>query len=234
MSERSNKHTRKILSEPLSPVFFTAYTTLISVTQGVSLGAGFYILSEVTNKDWVYIFKAFMTFITVCLVWHRFITFTQYLIWRLGVLDTLIPMSIAVSELFIILSIPKTTSDFFWVFAVLPLLGALSYGHAWYHFASPEAKAYVRDFFEKQGYHFADDFLWEMNRFAWRAIIVMLSLVAYCVLVSIFIDKVPLSAEMKTYLSTGIFALWLIFLFRFDLPRNLNQSQRQSLRVIEW
>jgi hypothetical protein len=161
------------------------------------LGAGFYILSTVTNKDWVFIFKAFMTFIAVCLVWHRFITFTQYLIWRLGVLDTLIPMSIAVSELFIILSIPKTTSDFFGFFAVLPLLGACSYGHARYHYASPEAKAYVRNFFEKREYHFADDFLWEMNRFAWRAIIVMLSLVVHCVLVSVFIDKVPLSAEMK-------------------------------------
>jgi len=232
-----NTPTREILSEPLSPVLFGAYTTLISVTQGVALGAGFFILTETKNIDLVFIFKAFMTFIAVCLVWHRFITFTQYLVWRLGFFDTLIPMSFAILEVFVVLAIPESTSYFFWVFCFLPLVGAFSYFYARNRFATREANDYVHRFFKKKNYDFAADFLQEMNAFAWQGLFVMLSLAAYCVLVSIFIDKVPvslLSEEMKTYLSTGVFTAWLIVLFYFDVPRKLNHSKRESLKVIQW
>src|SRR5438128_5534209 len=131
----SNESLSKLLANPISSYFSNAYNTLISVVQGLALGALFVVLADPTYRASSMFWPKFvLAFLIINTIWHRYISETQYVAWRLTPRDTLIPMSFAVLQGVTILAIRSKP----WVFglgiAIIQLWAAIAYQNGFRHY----------------------------------------------------------------------------------------------------
>ncbi|HEY3278592.1 MAG TPA: hypothetical protein VGJ94_18385 [Syntrophorhabdaceae bacterium] len=158
MNRRNNDLdvTTEAFHTPLAPYFADTYNTLNSVVQGVVLGALFFAFTEQEgNIPPLFYLKAFLVFLTTCLMWHRYVTHTQWVAWRLNLIDTLIPMGFAVTQLFVIWTMMKNSHPryFSQAFTVLTIMGTIAYWRALSKVKSVEKE--TRILLAK---HFADEY----------------------------------------------------------------------------
>ena len=126
---------RKVFHEPVAPYFADTYNTLLSVVQGVALAGLLYIFTteyvEHQNTDILFHTKLFVVCAVIVAIWHRYVTHDQYLAWRLGVSDTLIP--IVFGALQVMLSVFASRRDPFYfsaVYTVILFWGGIAYENA--------------------------------------------------------------------------------------------------------
>jgi len=144
----SNESLSKLLANPISSYFSDAYNTLISVVQGLALGGLFVVLADPTYRVSSMFWPKFvLAFLIINTIWHRYISETQYVAWRLRPCDTLIPMSFAVFQGMAILAIRSRP----WVFglgiSIIQLWAAIAYQNGFRHYRT----LIVRDIY---GAHF--------------------------------------------------------------------------------
>src|SRR4051812_8394385 len=97
-------NARALPSDTIASYFSGAYNNLVSVVQGVALASLVYILqmrfddpaNHPNHLDlWQNILlwsKVLLALLTICTIWHRYITENQFVSWGLTVSDTIIPM----------------------------------------------------------------------------------------------------------------------------------------------
>lgn len=112
--------------EAIAPYFADSYNTLLSVVQGVALGALTYNFFTSEKISQLIIAKSIVSFGVICITWHRYVVHTQYIAWRLGFIDTLIPMLFAPLQFWLTWTIPKTIFDFSLAFLFTTILGLLA------------------------------------------------------------------------------------------------------------
>lgn len=118
---------KKVLHEPVAPYFANMYNTLISIVQGVALGSLFCIISSQKDLNRLIVCKSIITLLVMCTIWHRYVTHTQYIAWRLGIFDTLIPILFAMLQFLLVLAIPISIFYFSVAFTAIFILGFFAY-----------------------------------------------------------------------------------------------------------
>lgn len=117
------------LENPCAPYFASAYNTLLSIVQSITMGLlinDFYekmkkenvsfFIKFAKDKDFlsllenlftpshnlfinlVAILKSLIIFYVICFIWHRYVSHTQFIAWRLNMFDTVVPMVFAVLQ----------------------------------------------------------------------------------------------------------------------------------------
>lgn len=119
------------LHEPVTPYFAAAYTTLMSIVQGVALAMLAYVLFQQSLPPgmswWVIVTKATISSLVIGIVWHSYITLIQLGCWRLTILDTVIPIGFAVLECWVIISVPRSMFQFSLALAVTAIWGFFTF-----------------------------------------------------------------------------------------------------------
>lgn len=167
----SNESLSRLLANPISSYFSDAYNTLISVVQGLALGGLFVVLSDRTYRTGPIFWPRFLlAFMIINTIWHRYISETQYVAWRLRPRDTLIPMVFAVLQGLAILAIGSEPWFFaVWIAAIL-LWAAVAYQNGLSHYATPIVRdIYASHFDEILGAGFGSRLLDAIIRFQRRS-----------------------------------------------------------------
>jgi len=163
----SDESLSKLLANPISSYFSDAYNTLIRVVQGLALGGLFVVLADPTYRTgFIFWLRFILAFLIINTIWHRYISETQYVAWRLTPRDTLIPMLFAIFQGLAILGI-RSAPWFFgsWITAIL-LWAAVAYQNGLRHYASPIVRnIYASHFDEILGPGFGERLLDAIIRF---------------------------------------------------------------------
>lgn len=230
-SALSNESLSKLLANPISSYFSDAYNTLISIVQGLALGGLFVVLADPTYRASSMFWPKFLVaFLIINTIWHRYISETQYVAWRLTPRDTLIPMSFAVFQGVSILAISSKP----WVFAsgiaAIQLWAAIAYQNGLNHYATLIVRdVYAGHFDGMLGVGFGGRLLDAIIRFQRHSR--NLSLIAFVgslatVLVAYRFENSP---RVGNWLVLSYSLPTVAYFFFFDLSYHLNRTRSIQL-----
>lgn len=236
--KKTNLKRRQVLYEPIAPYFANTYNTLVSVVQGVALAALFYIFSKEEFNPLI-ISKCIVAFGVICIIWHRFVVHTQYIAWRLTSIDTLIPMSFAMIQFGLILTIPKTILIFSLVITFIFILGLGAYLNA------TRQKLGLKELLEEhfmdinnggfKNEEFAEDLFQELISFNKSARNLMGAFAIFCFIITLAIYFLEtICEEVKTYVATALFGIMILILGVYDLRNKFNKSERLKKYPYKW
>ncbi|HAG51760.1 MAG: hypothetical protein A2056_00910 [Deltaproteobacteria bacterium GWA2_42_85] len=232
--QQHKKMKEKDLHEPLSPYVSSAYNTLCSVTQGVALGALFYVLSSTKQLTCLIYLKCFVVALLIALLWHRYVVHNQFSVWRLGIPDTLIPIAFAIMQVWLALVVPKSITWFSGVLAIISAIGILAYANTIYGFNKKEAEQLFREHYSEEENDFAEALHYEINSFqksSWKHML-------YSTLLMSFLTSINytnwLSEDNKTYITTFFAVIIIALVFWFDLRWWLNNSRSAQIKKYHW
>ncbi len=220
---KKNRELKKVLHEPVAPYFANTYNTLISVVQGLALGALLYTVKSEFNL--LIVPKSIVTFGVICVIWHRYVINIQYLAWSLSFFDTLIPMCFALGQFWLILTIPKTAFDFSLAIICLSILGFFAYLNATLRLKGTELKELLDEHFMDKT--FSKHFFRELYSFEKGAMVFMIVMFIVSVIltaVNHFINS--FSEEVKTYVITVVLGLMILIMIRYDLRHKLEKLKK--------
>lgn len=227
---------RKILHEPIAPYFASTYNTLMSVVLGVSIGMLFSVLFwKVSNFSTIILVKAIVSGLFIGLVWHRYVTHTQHIVWRLGMFDTVIPMGFAGLQLYMISMIQQNAFKFSMSVFFISVWGFFAYLNAHLKHNNANSQALFEQYFREEGKEFSFDFFWENSNFQKIALFSVLATSILFGVICAIIYLSDWSEETETYLACAVFIVVGIILFScFDFRWVLNRSKKESLKNISW
>ncbi len=222
----SDESLSKLLANPISSYFSDAYNTLISVVQGLALGGLFVVLADpVYRTSSIFWPRFFLAFLIINTIWHRYISETQYVAWRLTPVDTLIPMSFAILQGIAILAIRSDPWAFALGFAAILLWGAVAYQNGLKHYSTPIVRdIYAAHYDGMLGDGFGGRILDAIIRFQQISRNLLATAFAgslITVLVAYRFDKRSLFVN---WLILGYSVPFAAYFFFFDLSRHLNRT----------
>jgi hypothetical protein len=219
------RSVKAAIHEPVAPYFVTIYGTLISIVQ--SLVLGFLLFSVFKSEDIVVgqnLLKAFVVFVLIGLIWHRYITYIQYLGYPLGPFDTMIPLIFAVIQFVIIWSLDKPVGIFAIAMTCAPIWGILAYTNVCIRSRDPNVRALFYQHFADQFptrlavRHYSDQVYEAVHDYGKISVVVMGLVAILFVITIIIVERVSPSETVKTYLYCGVFLPSLLVIFGwFDL-----------------
>jgi hypothetical protein len=166
---------RQLLGEPVGSYFTDSYNTLISVVQGVALAALCYVIQDTVNNAhettayfWL---KSTLCLLVICVIWHSYIFYNQFIAWRVGACDSVIPMMFAILQIVMVATISKGPRDLCWAITLLFLWGIIAYTNTSYRYTQRVAKDIYRSYFSKTNFpsmsdSFAENLLNAIIRFS--------------------------------------------------------------------
>lgn len=232
------KLTEKALHEPLSNYVASAYNTLASVVQGVALGALFYVVSLLSSSDRLDLpnfLKCLVVVGLIALLWHRYAVHNQYVVWRLEVQDTLIPITFAALQFWLTLAVLKDVGWYSASFSAVSLLGALAYCNTVWRYNKHDSLRLFQEHFADEESDFAGELLECINSFQKLSIglFFLSAFILGCLTAFNFISNC-VSSDTKTYITVGV-AGGIIFLsFRYDLRWWLNNKSGANICKYLW
>ena len=191
--------------------------------------------------DISFLCKFIMIFFMSCLLWHRYVVHDQYLAWRLGIFDAIIPMIFACIQVILIFSIAKIIIYFSFISTIFYFWGAIAYINATVRHDTPETEYLYREHFDCIGPDFAKELLWEIKNFEKKAIVMMIFFAAFSGLFTLIMHYKPyfppynkkiddISTVVYTVFSVGS----IFFLFRRDLRYELNKAATLKKYKFQW
>jgi hypothetical protein len=131
---------KKASHEAVAPYFAGAYNTLLSIVQGIALGALVYHFYNPANFSFFPIIKHVIVLFVICTIWHRYVTHSQFVFWRLSFLDTIIPFLFAPFQYWLILAINQSLTIFSGAFLSVLILGFIAYRNSFRKFTKHPTK----------------------------------------------------------------------------------------------
>lgn len=222
----SDDSLSNLLANPISSYFSDAYNTLISIVQGLALGGLFVVLADPAYRtSSIFWPRFFLAFLIINTIWHRYISETQYVAWRLTPLDTLIPMSFAVFQGLTILAIRSEPWAFAMGFAAILLWGAVAYQNGLKHYSTPIVRdIYTAHYDAMLGEGFGGrilDAIMQFQRTSRNLLATAFAGSLITVLVAYRFDKLALFVN---WLVLGYSFLFAAYFFFFDLSHHLNRT----------
>jgi hypothetical protein len=223
--EKCTQLKKKSLHEPVAPYFATSYITLVSVVQGLALGALVYLFYDKGRYDLRTILESSISFGLICIIWHRYVIHTQYIAWRLSFFDTLIPISFAITQYWLSISIYTELNCFSIAFTANCIVGLAAYLNAGRQFQHNGAE--MREILKE---HFIDNEVAdEFYRILYLFEMISIHSFVYVVLTSVFVTdfnyfNTSFSENNKTIITTSIFGALLVSMIFYDLRYQLNKS----------
>lgn len=235
---------KRLLFEPVAPYYADAYNTLSSIVQGLALGVYGYevakLFFEVPSpfadpklSMTAVVCKLMIAFLSICVLWHRYITHDQFYAWRLGVLDTIIPIVFGLLEILLILTIAKAFVYFASIFACLSTWGIVAYINTIHRHndppADPNARILYREHFASLGEGFADAFFYEIARFERRAQrqLIITAVALWSVVLFMKFSSIPGAILDSVFIAMALIVL--VYMLIFDLWRQLEHSPRLEI-----
>lgn len=219
---------KTILYEPIAPYFNNAYNTIISIVQGIALSSLFFIINNQYENNNIFnkfcIFKVIIIFLTICIIWHRYITHNQYLVWRIDVLDTIIPMLLAVSQILLALSVDAEIFYFSLIFTVLCFLGSVAYINAIFKYNRPMSLELYKEHFYNEGEEFAQDLLQAVKKYEKKALYICIGTTVIFAGITLFIFYRSYSEEVYSLITCSVCLIILLLQLFFNLERELKLS----------
>jgi hypothetical protein len=199
------------------------------------LAALFYIISIQENLDILFTLKVLDVFLLSCLIWHYYLVHDQYIAWRVRICDTVVPITLGLSQCLLILAIPKTIFIFSLCFIIIPIVGFFAYLNPFTGYRDPDAIELFKEHFKDQGPEFAENLHSELRSFDKSAMVAMVIVAAGLgVITALNYYIQALSEEIKTYLFVIISGLIFIVLFKYDLRYQLNKSEKLKKYGYRW
>ena len=219
----------KVFHTAVAPYFADTYNTLVSVVQGVVLGALFYAFTKQTEFNLLFSLKAFVVFLSACLMWHRYITHTQFAAWKLSFTDTLIPMGFAIVQFLLILTIMKEESTFWFslTFTSLTLVGIMAYANTDRMFKDASNNDLLKEHFGCKTH--ADIVLEELYKYgkkSTRHVFLIFIISAIITILNYGVECI--SERSKAYLTVIAFSVSLLSLCEGELREHLATRIRKE------
>ncbi|OGU58995.1 MAG: hypothetical protein A2V66_16360 [Ignavibacteria bacterium RBG_13_36_8] len=228
------KLTEKILAEPLSSYNSNTYNTMISVVQGVSLGGVFYIIT-IIDFSLINVIKCLVVIYGIALIWHRYSVHNKFITWQLKITDTLIPISFAIVQFFLALSIPKQIYLFSLIYLFYSFFGFLAYNIGLSRLKEPESLRLYLEHFKPEGPIFSKKLLNVICSFYRLSYIFMLLISISCFLITLFnYYLLYLNEDAKTYITVVFNFVIISLLYKYDLRWYLNKQTDVQLRKYNW
>lgn len=223
---------KRLYHDATYPLFSSAYIGLVSVVQGVALGALLYIISTVFPDQLnVYVvIKVIIVFLMVCLFWHRYAIHVPHQTWPVTALDTIIPMSLGVIEISFSLSILGSTFYFCLFLTAFWFGGFVAYCNLYFQHRKREISTLYTEKYSGDESGFGEILWREILSYTKRVIIEALVLGVAFSLISAFIGCTEYSEELYTIVVGISLVPVLIYLFHFDIGHKL----RNSKEVVEY
>ncbi len=219
---------KTILYEPIAPYFSNAYNTIVSFVQGIALSSLFFVINrQIVAKDFdkLCILKIIIVFLVICVIWHRYITHNQYLVWRIGVLDTIIPMVMALLQMLLALSVGcDRTLYFSLTFTFLCFWGSIAYVNAIFKYNKPESLELYKEHFCEEGENFANDLLQAVKNFEKFALYSCVIITVIFTIITLFIHLTDLSEQTYSLVSCVACFIVLILQFCINLENKLKST----------
>lgn len=229
---------KRLLGEPITPYCTDAYNTLISVVQGLAVGAFALIDFRKYETDGYFLTNTIVAFLVICVIWHRYCVENQYIAWTLGLPDTIIPMLFGLLEVNMVFSISGPPDALCSSYVLLFLWGAFAYYNSIARHDNPRARQIYIVHFSELGPDFGSNFLDSFLSFTRRSRLGMAVCAAFSsfffftmhtglwawVGLSLAFAKVVLS--IFAVVSSGCF-------FYFNLRRHLN-SDKKIRTILGW
>jgi hypothetical protein len=165
-------------------------------------------------------------------IWHRYVTHDQYLAWRLGFLDTLIPMVFALLQMLLALSIGYKTFYFSLIFAILYFWGFIAYTNAVNKHDRPDSELLYKEHFHIEGDQFAHDVLWAVKGFEKGCQVCFFILTVIFTCITLFIHFTNLSEEIYSLIVLSVCSMTLSFTFTIDLRKKFKSTE--GLKKFHW
>lgn len=126
------------LGQPVYPHAAAAYNSLCAVIQGFALGALAYQLNSHLGNNgsipvemWV---RSAAAFLLITVIWHRYFTHAHFTAWMPRWSDSVILFAFAGVEYAFVYASTISAEAFSFSITFAPLVGILSYAHAWWTF----------------------------------------------------------------------------------------------------
>jgi hypothetical protein len=216
----------KALHEPVTPYFAAAYTTLMSIVQGVALAMLAYVVyQQGLPNDMnvaVIVTKVTISWLVIGIVWHSYITHIQLGCWRLTVFDTLIPMGFAVLECWVIISVSRSMFQFSLALAVTAIWGFLTFLNSELHSSKSGGQLFEEHFGDKQ---FANELFSQLRAYHKRALTWM-AIVSGIFGIGAAVARITSFSERSKTIVIGLaFVTVILFLFAgLELRSWLNKN----------
>lgn len=221
MNEKQKKNRLKEeCHSPLAPYFATAYTTLLSVTQGVIFATLLFAYNECkdlsfsTNIGIQTILMLVIAFLGIMIIWDKFIAHTQYLGWQLDWFDTVIPFFFAVLQYFMIMEIKRIPHEVayfgIWIGAI-SLFGCFTYWRQSSHLSQKPVKNLYSEHFRIK--KIGDAFYEFMLSFEKKIALGMFLTALFFIITSIASWRYYWAVLIAFIL---VIVLWVIFFIKID------------------
>lgn len=214
------------LHEPVTPYFAAAYTTLMSIVQGVALAMLAYVLFQQSLPPgmswWVIVTKATISSLVIGIVWHSYITLIQLGCWRLTILDTVIPIGFAVLECWVIISVPRSMFQFSLALAVTAIWGFFTFLNSELHSRTIGWGLFEEHFGEQEFAHQLFSLLraYHNSALIWTAI--MSGIFGICAAVA---KIIPLGGISTTFIALAYLIVIPTVFSRLELRSWLNKNE---------
>jgi hypothetical protein len=150
MTDDVESFSPDLLKRRVGEVFPAGYLTIISIIQGVALGAAIVttqqqLLDQRSTIDRLTVgVQAFAVFVAIVVITHRYFVLTVNARWTPTILDTLIPYALEVGEITTALLVGRNTA--WWVATSVLFLAAIgAFGHTYLREAREPLYATIRE-----------------------------------------------------------------------------------------
>ncbi|MBM4241984.1 MAG: hypothetical protein FJ150_10055 [Euryarchaeota archaeon] len=232
--KKDDRQLKKVLHEPMALYLTLTYNTLVSLVQGFVLGAIFYIISIQQNIDILIICNMVICFLMAVFVWHNYIVHNQFIVIRASIFDTLIPITLGITQSLLALAIPKPIYIFTFILIFVVVILIFSLLNVFIKNNDPAALEVFKEHLKEQGPEFAEDLYEEIRNFEKQSMSNAGYIVIFFSILTAFNYFMPLSMEIKTYISTIVTGFLIIQMYRYDLNYYLNRSKKLEKYGYKW
>ncbi|MGZ4905946.1 MAG: hypothetical protein ACXV5H_11120 [Halobacteriota archaeon] len=223
--EGEKKQIKQVLHEPISPYVTDSFNTATHLIQGVNLAALFYVISIQTKFDLLVAGKILVLFLMIGLIWYSYLTQNQFVGWRPRKRDTIIPISFALTQCLLAVSIHQPIYVFAFFFTLILVVGFLGFANPYSGNAKPDAALLFKEHFKAQGAKFAEDFRLEIINIDKRLMTSMISFVAFFGIITALLYLFQSVDEVASYAFVALCGVFIVTLFHFDFMYFLNHSE---------
>jgi D-ribose pyranose/furanose isomerase RbsD len=234
-NELTKRQYKKVLHEPMAPYLASVYNILTHLIQGLVLAALFFVMSIQTQITPLVLSNLIISFGFVVVIWHTFINHNQYIVMRISVIDTLLPIILAICQVTLALAINQPIYiHTLLIFPIIIMLEIIAL-NAYIKNKDPMALEIFKEHFKDLGTQFAQDFYDEFRNF--EEITIKRNMITLFIILSIltiFNYFAPLNLTIKTYISTIVVGIIIILIGYYDLNRYFNNSKKLKKYGYKW
>jgi zinc-ribbon domain len=230
-----DEYLEKVLHEPVAPYLSSTLNIINHLVEGLVLAAIFYVITIYWGQLTLPIVCNLIYCIGLVIVlWHSNITYQQYIVARVSIFETLIPIIIGIFQCVLVLAVVQPIYIFtLLVIPIKSMLVLLLWDQNRKN-KDPIAFKIWKEHFKKLGSEFSKDMFDEFRKAGETGMRLTFFIIIIISILTLFNYFAPIDSAIKTYISFIILVIFLILNSYFDLNHFFNNSEKLKKYGYKW